>query len=184
MRKHKYRWGNGFAFGEEKDMKMLEKMAANGYALVDMNDFGIYRFERAQPEECSYSVDYFEAKTGSEEHGEYIEIFESGGWKHVCSACGFYHWFKASKGTTPIYTDNDDLSLKHVKMRRVVVKCILGGLLMAIVFFALAEIVPRPVAIVFSGIAGGATGLALTLAVGLILTHRRILRLKNLQNKL
>ena len=35
---------------------------------------------------------------------EYLSIFESSDWKYICSYEG-YHFFKASKGTKPIYTD-------------------------------------------------------------------------------
>ena len=112
-----YEMSNGLAFGEELDMKMCEEFAAKGYRLVGFTKKGYYKFERAEPEKCCFSVDYAGKKLNADELNEYITIFESGGWTY---ACGYYdiHWFRAPKGTTPIYTDNESLVLKYKVMRR------------------------------------------------------------------
>lgn len=186
----RYIWklGNGLAFSENKDMKMLEQMQAEGYSLCCVNRAGFYKFELSQPEEASYSVDYLHAKPGSEEYAGYIEIFESAGWEHVCSSGDYMHWFKAPKGTTPIYTDNDSLLTKYQKMRKISVWCVVGGGLASILFFALASLFfyPAPFTpfIVFMTAGGAAGGFALAMSAGALLNHARISRLKKSHNKL
>ena len=172
--------GYGLAFAERKDMEMCEDMAAMGYVLCSVSSLGFYKFERAQPEELSYSVDYVQIKKNSEEFNRYIEIFESGGWTYVCG-CDKMHWFRAPRGTTPIYTDNADLAQKYVKMRNLSVWCTVGGGLMAAAAFALTSLLgPFPSwADLLIRIAGGASGgVALAMSVGALLNHLRVLRLR------
>ncbi|MCL2566159.1 MAG: DUF2812 domain-containing protein [Defluviitaleaceae bacterium] len=176
-----YEIGNGLAFFENKDMKMCEEMAAIGYLLTNVTTLGFYKFERALPQECSYSVDISDIKYDAEEFSEYLKIFEGGGWEYICSS-GSIHWFRGSKGAVPIYTDNASLALKYEKMRKLSLWCVISGILVAIAFFALSRIFPYPVSLMFLFAMGTGIGLALAMSVGVILNHRLIMRLKKLQN--
>lgn len=180
--KHIYEVGSGLAFFEEKDMKMCEEMAVNGYLLDSVTAWGFYKFERALPGELSYSVDFSDIKKEAENFPDYLEIFESAGWSYVCSL-GTFHWFRAPKDTVPIYTDSKSLALKYEKMRRLSVWCVVSGTLVAIVFFSLSRVFPYPVVtLMFLGAMGLGLGLALAMSVGVVLNHRLINRLKRLQN--
>jgi len=178
---HIYEVGNGLAFFENKDMKMCEEMAASGYLLVTVTPFGFYKFERALPQELSYSVDISEIKPDAEEFSEYLEIFEGGGWEYICSS-GSIHWFRGPKGAAPIYTDSASLALKYEKMRKLSLWCVISGILVAAAFFALSRLFPYPVSLMFLFAMGLGIGLALAMSIGVILNHRLIMRLKKLQN--
>ena len=182
--RHIYKLGNGLAFSENKDMKLCEEMAAEGYVLTTVNNLGFYKFERAEPEDCVYSVDYTDLTPCAEGFGEYIELFETGGWKHVFS-CDGTHWFKAPRGTTPIYTDSASLSEKHAKMRRFSLHVVLGAAPVAAVCFIAAWFVP-PLwisnVLLVSGAAVAGLGAAMLWAV--VLNHRRVLRLEKRQDQI
>ena len=182
-----YIMGNGLAFFEGRDLQLCEKMAAGGYTLCHVNNLGFYKFERAQPEDCCYSVDFSDLKSCSEGFNEYLTIFEGGGWQYACSYKTF-HYFKAPKGTTPIYTDNAGLQLKHEKMRKISLWCTVIGGVVAVVCFALATTfftypASRVVFILLMLAAGAGFGLALAMGWGIILNHRRAVRMRKLQDR-
>jgi len=176
-----YKTSRGFAFtfGEEKDMKMCEKLAVEGYSLIEVTKMGDYKFERCKPEECVYSVDYTEKELGAEKLQEYIAIFESGGWKHVCG-WGIVHWFRAPKGTTPIYTDNTSLALKYKRMRRNTLLGIAIWGILAIIPAGLLILENSPVGRLFLIIILGTLIFTMLLSgVAAISNHRRVLRLRD-----
>ena len=181
MSRYKYKFGNGLAFDEDKDILMLEEMSAEGYTLVGINCSGYYKFEKAQPEDCIYSVDYTDLKPKGEEFNQYKEIFESSGWKYVCSYDTF-HYFKAPKGTTSIYTDNATLILKHETMRRFSIHTVLGCILAAVVFFAVAVISPYKIlSLLLLTLGVMAAGIAIVMTGGVSLNSWRISQLREPQ---
>ncbi|HCX65598.1 MAG TPA: DUF2812 domain-containing protein [Eubacteriaceae bacterium] len=100
-KKKKYVVMGGFAFAEESDMKKLKRYAREGWILdgVSMPILS-YRLLKGSPEDLEFSVDY-----QTEVDQDYFQLFESAGWKHVCSISGEIHIFSAPEGTKPIYTD-------------------------------------------------------------------------------
>ncbi|MCL2580448.1 MAG: DUF2812 domain-containing protein [Oscillospiraceae bacterium] len=178
--------GHGLGFSEAKDMEMCEAMAANGYALVKVNSLGYYKFERAHPAAMTYSADYSDLKRKSEGFSEYIDIFQSGGWEYVYSQ-DTIHWFRAPKGTTPIYTDSASIIQKHKKMRKIMV---LGTLICALWVVAFAGLIyflddlPFGLTTTLFAAAGGGAGAGLTMFAGIFLNHRRVIRLERQQREL
>jgi len=92
---------NGLAFFEELDMKKLSKKAAKGWHLKRFR-FAGYELEKGDAEDVIYNIDY--RTLPADEKDEYFELFAFGGWTHVCSSADM-HIFKATPGTTPIYSD-------------------------------------------------------------------------------
>lgn len=183
---HLYEAGVGLAFSENKDMEMCEQMSAEGYALVKVTNLGLYKFARTGPEALRYSVDFSDLKPKAEGFKEYIDIFESGGWQYVCSN-DIFHWFRAPKGTTPIYTDSANLAQKHQRMRRICVWWTLSGALAAAVFFTLNGVfpdLPNTARILFAALGGAGGGIGATMGFGILLNHSRILQLKRSQGSL
>jgi hypothetical protein len=176
-----YKISNGLAFSEGKDIKICEDMAEQGYVLVSIGRWGFYKLERAESQKLSYAIDYSDISPRCEGFGEYIELFESGGWEYVFSH-DVIHWFKSPKGTTPIYTDNTNLAHKYEKMRRISVWSVVWYSLAAAVFFLAAIFLVTPAFPVWFGllmILGGAGfGIALAMSFGIILNHRRVVRLR------
>jgi hypothetical protein len=183
MGKFRYRFGNGAAFFENRDIRMMEKMALEGYALQGANSLGFYRFEAAPPEAVTYSIDFSEVRAGTEEFKAYLEVFKGSGWEHVFSSANF-HWFKAPKGTTPLYTDKASESLKYMSMFRFSRKYAMICLLLALAFFVMSLILDKAISLpefVFAnlwGVAGAFIGVAIVMTVGALLNLRRATKLQ------
>jgi len=103
---------------DDTDLKLLQKMDAKGYKLVEYDYFKGWKFEPAQGESYIYTYDFNSAKPkdglvyykNEEEFDEYIEIFKSGGWEYVCTPETNIHIFRAQKGTLPIYTESEGMA--------------------------------------------------------------------------
>ena len=174
MKKHKYKIGNGLAFDEAKDVKLLEEMAAQGYALQKISNWGFYKFAAAEAEECAYSIDVSSLKVKDAGFKQYVELFEAGGWTYVTST-DTIHYFKAPIGTTPIYTDSGSMAEKYERMRKI---CVWLGIIAgaaAAVFLALDAAFPS---VWLSGLMGGGIGLSYTMFYGAVLNKRRAARLR------
>jgi len=176
-----YEKGYGLAFFEEKDMQMCKELAAHGYRLLSVS-FGLYKFERALPEECDFFVDFTDIKVNSEGFEEYLEGFENGGWYYVCSTSAL-HFFRAPKGQPLIFTNSASLNRKHKKMRSLSIYCVIAGLFTALFSLWFAHIFPYPIAVIFRLLLGVGIGLSLAMSVSALLNHRMLVRLRKLQSR-
>ena len=172
-----YRFGNGLAFSEGKDLKMMEDMAQKGFTPIGANVFGFYKFAPSEVEDVDYSMDIFQIKNDLDGFEEYKEIFKSGGWQHVFSIDNL-HFFKAKKGTTPIYTDKSNESIKHHNMKTISSKGAVGTLAISVFLFLLVWLMPMP-RIIWSIIAilsAGFFGVGLAMSIGTILNWVRAIK--------
>jgi hypothetical protein len=101
MMKKSYKFSNGLAFAEAKDLRMLHEKALKGWRVTSFKG-GMYSFEKSEPENVIFTFDYHELAPEDEE--EYFGLFTSAGWTHVTTHAGF-HLFKAAPGTKPIYSE-------------------------------------------------------------------------------
>lgn len=111
-KKYKYLINGGYAFDEEKITKKLSDLSKEGWILESVGLFR-YKLVKGECNDYIYSMDYNESK---EDLDEYFDIFKSGGWDHVYSTEGF-HFFRANRGTTPIYTDKESYKNKYEVIR-------------------------------------------------------------------
>ena len=176
-----YEIGQGLAFFEEKDIQMCEEFAASGYRLSSVF-FGLYKFERALPEECDFSVDFTDIKASDADFGEYLASFAKAGWQYTCS-CSSLHFFRAPKGNAPMFSNNADLSRKYVKMRNLSTWCVIAGIFTALGSFLFSRIFPYPIYHMFHLLMGLGIGLSLAMSVGVILNQRLIVRHRRLQDR-
>ncbi|MCL2322060.1 MAG: DUF2812 domain-containing protein [Oscillospiraceae bacterium] len=175
---NKYKFGYGYAFLEKKDIELFEKMALKGYMLVGANVFGFYKFIPSKPEEVSFSVDFTNINRKDDEFEYYIEIFKSSGWNYIFSA-NKIHFFKAPKGTTPIYTDKSSESVKYMNMVRTLILYTVISLIVFITFRIFTKITTiRVFKIVFSAITGIGLGLAIAMVICIIINFVHALKLK------
>ncbi|MGZ9586615.1 DUF2812 domain-containing protein [Paenibacillus marinisediminis] len=114
MSETKYVVSNGIAFSEKKDLIMLRKEAANGWIVKRYKRMG-YELVKGNPEDVTFSIDIRDLK--EEELDEYIELFETAGWAHVCSQYDTY-LFKALPGVKPIYTDKETKVEKFERLQK------------------------------------------------------------------
>jgi hypothetical protein len=114
---YKYIINMGLAFDEDRLMKKLSKLAKEGWLLKEMT-VSRYKLEKGEPQELIYSMDY---KILDSSKDEYFELFEFSGWKHVCTY-GPFHFFAASPGTIPIYTDRESYLTKYKHTKNISVR--------------------------------------------------------------
>jgi len=178
---HIYEIGRGLAFFEKQDLQMCENLAAHGYMLTNVF-FGLYRFERAIPVECDFFIDLAEVRAVDEGFPEYISRFEQAGWHYLCSNSTL-HFFRAPKGSVPIFTDSPSLSRRYVKVRSLSIWCIIAGLFTTFGALFMLQIFPPTLGMLFYLLIGIGVGITLTMSVGAIFNHRLIIRLQNLREK-
>ncbi len=114
---NKYLWNMGLAFDEDGVLKKMSKLAKQGWFLSKMSLLR-YKFEKGEPKDLIYSMDYKELKKDKE---EYFELFGLSGWKHMRSY-GPYHFFSAPIGTVPIYTDQKSYLDKYKAPKSIYLK--------------------------------------------------------------
>lgn len=175
----KYVVCGGLAFTEQKDMEKLSKLASEGWIFTKFANLGYY-LEKGEPEDIIYSTDVNENKEGL---AEYFEMFEKSGWKYVCSYDSI-HFFKAMRGTKPIYTDRNTEVDKYIKIRSSCIKTIPIFIIGVPLFTSLLnKITPelfdnKSIAIIISMINGGCIGFSLALIACIIsinITIKKIL---------
>ena len=101
MAKTTYRMCGGLAIMPGHDMAMLKRMSAKGWHVRGINRALLYRFERGEPHDYDYAVDF--QRDFSEEARE---LYGLGGWEPVVLGSG-WQIVRAEAGTTPLYTDDD-----------------------------------------------------------------------------
>lgn len=77
----------------EKEERWLEEQHREGWRLTDAK-VCVYRFERCEPEEVVYQLDYSE--DGRARREEYFQMFRDCGWEHVLDNVG-YSYFRKPK---------------------------------------------------------------------------------------
>lgn len=101
--KTKYVMNGGLAFSEKRDIKRLEKLAAEGWLLQEFAFAGFYyKLVKGTGQQLTYTMD-FQANPDA----DYFDIFRNAGWQHVTSWGRQVHVFSAPKGTAPIYSGNE-----------------------------------------------------------------------------
>ncbi len=92
-------------FKEEE--KWLQKMHRGGLKLVNMRSPCFFYFERCEPEDVVYQLDFRNRRDG--DGVEYRQMFRDCGWEYV-SSCMSFHYFRKSvskmEGEEEIFSDN------------------------------------------------------------------------------
>ena len=173
---YKYIWNMGLAFDEDRVLKKMSVLAEKGWILKEMTALR-YKLEKSEPKELVYSMDQ---KNLKEDKEEYFELFNSSGWKHMCSY-GPFHFFSASKGTVPIYTDKESYLEKYkgnkMLVRKMLIISILSLLIVTMLDFFVAARLNNEVFDIVLFLVGAIS--AAILAPTLMLTVAYIIRLKN-----
>jgi hypothetical protein len=96
----KYKISGGLAMMPERDMKLLKAMSKKGWHLAEMKGI-FYRFEEG--EACDYD---YALNTEMEIDKDMLSFYEASGWSPVVLGPG-YQIFRATAGTTPIFSDKE-----------------------------------------------------------------------------
>lgn len=174
MTKTKYIFSEGIAFSEKNDLKVLRKLAAEGWIVKRYKQMG-YELELGSPEDVIFSIDIRKLEHGEEE--DYFELFEFAGWEHVCSNYNT-HLFKAAPGTKKIYTDVESKTDKLVRMRQSVIPAVLISALFVLISYVFRSLTSGVLQSVFEFIFIVSLMLAFPMFMMLVATTYRISRVK------
>ena len=173
MKKYTYRAGTGLAFSKTKDIEMFAQMAEEGYFPIKLNLLGIYKFEKHEPEEVVYAVDYSKLTPKSSDFNEYLEVFKGGGWEYVFGKDGV-NFFKAPKGTTPLYTDKNDEAHMYIRMAKTMFPSMFIMLAIFALFVVIINVIGRsPAAICLWSLAGACAGVLAVMLFGYFRCRRQ-----------
>ena len=89
-------------FEYEEEQAFLEKQHKNGWKVVSYKLPGFYKFEKCEPEDMTYRID-FTNENGSK-NPEYRQMFADNGWEFLWSVNGFSIFRK------PLAANNTDNS--------------------------------------------------------------------------
>lgn len=76
----------------EEEQEYLRKMNQKGWKLSAVSLPGIYRFEKCEPEDVVYQLDY--NQEGIAHKAEYTQMFADCGWEHLLDYAGYSYFRK------------------------------------------------------------------------------------------
>lgn len=104
-------------FNHEDEQEYLRQNHMAGWKFVKVTGLGMYHFEKCEPEDVVYQLDY--NKEGLSQKNEYVQMFSDCGWEYIQDFFGYSYFRKSAKmmdGEEEIF--NDDSS-KMAMMERV-----------------------------------------------------------------
>ena len=108
-------------FNHHAEEEYLRDMHGKGWRFTGVTGFGTYHFERCEPEDVVYQLDYSGRKRS--EKNEYLKLFSDCGWEYINDFVGYSYFRKSAsemKENEGIFSDGDSEKemLKRVYTRR------------------------------------------------------------------
>ena len=91
----------------KQEEQYLRRMHNEGWKFVKVTGLGMYHFEKCQPEDVVYQLDY--NTEGSANKAEYIRMFADCGWDYLQEYFGYSYFRKAAAdmdGEEEIFSDD------------------------------------------------------------------------------
>lgn len=91
----------------DKEQLYLQDMHRQGWKLVKVTGFCIYHFEKCEPEDVVYQLDY--NQEGIEHKTEYVQMFQDCGWEYLMDYVGYSYFRKPTSemnGDEEIFCDD------------------------------------------------------------------------------
>lgn len=85
-----FKWFTIFEYEKEQDY--LRQMHKDGWKFVQVKGFGVYHFEKCEPKDVVYQLDY--NKEGLEHKDEYVQMFADCGWEYILDYVGYSYFRK------------------------------------------------------------------------------------------
>lgn len=76
----------------EKEQLYLQKKHKEGWKLIDITGIGMYHFEKCEPEDIVYQLDY--NQEGISHKDEYVQMFNDCGWEYIMDFVGYSYFRK------------------------------------------------------------------------------------------
>ena len=83
-------------FNHKDEEQYLRKQHNAGWKFIKVTGFGVYHFERCQPEDVVYQLDY--NQESADNKGEYIQMFADCGWDYIQEYAGYSYFRKSVSG--------------------------------------------------------------------------------------
>ncbi len=90
QRSKEFKWFTIFDY--EKEQEYLRSKNKEGWKLMKVKCPGIYYFQKCEPEDVVYQLDYY--KDADKSKGEYIQMFTDCGWEYIDEMVGFSYFRK------------------------------------------------------------------------------------------
>lgn len=104
--KKEFRWFSIVQHIQEQDY--LREQHKNGWKFVKVTGLGVYHFEKCEPEDVVYQLDY--NQEGSAHKDEYLQMFADCGWEYIQEYVGYSYFRKsanAMNGDEEIFCDDE-----------------------------------------------------------------------------
>ncbi|MDE7433467.1 MAG: DUF2812 domain-containing protein [Lachnospiraceae bacterium] len=120
----------------KQEQEFLRQQHKNGWKFTKLNFFGFYHFERCEPEDVVYQLDF--NPEGIAHKAEYIQMFRDCGWEYLQDYAGYSYFRKAASemdGDEEIFCD-DSSRLDFMKR-------VFNGRVMPLITIFLCIIIPQ-----------------------------------------
>lgn len=78
----------------KKEEEYLRKQHKNGWEFIGVNGFCMYHFQKSEPKDMVYQLDYNPDSVSQKE--EYIQMFNDCGWEYLQNYVGYSYFRKAA----------------------------------------------------------------------------------------
>lgn len=112
----------------EKEQDYLREQHRQGWRFARLNALGLYHFERCEPEDVVYQLDY--NPEGLEHKTEYVRMFNDCGWEYLQDYAGYSYFRKPAaemNGDEEIFCDEqsrDDMIMRVFRGRIIPLICL------------------------------------------------------------
>lgn len=120
----------------QKEQDYLQKQHREGWRFTGVTFLGIYHFEKCQPEDVVYQLDY--NPEGVANKAEYVQMFQDCGWEYLQDFVGYSYFRKPvsmMNGQEEIFCDDDS--------RMDMMKRVLKGRVLPLVIIFCCIILPQ-----------------------------------------
>ncbi|MGN0350830.1 MAG: DUF2812 domain-containing protein [Roseburia sp.] len=120
----------------EKEQEYLREQHRNGWKFVKVTGLGVYHFEKCEPEDVVYQLDY--NQEGIEHKKEYVQMFEDCGWEYLMDFFGYSYFRK------PVAKMREDETIFCDEDSRIdMIKRVFAGRVVPLVVIFLCCIIPQ-----------------------------------------
>ena len=104
----KKEWKYFSIFNHEKEEEYLRDQHKAGWKFVKVAGLGVYHFEKCQPEDVIYQLDY--NQEGLKNKAEYVQMFSDCGWEYIQDYADYSYFRKSAAdmhGDEEIFCDEN-----------------------------------------------------------------------------
>lgn len=121
----------------KQEERFLRNMHNEGWKFVKINGLGVYHFEKCEPEDVVYQLDY--NPEGIAHKAEYVQMFQDCGWEYMQDYFG-YNYFR--KPVAEMHNQDEEIFCDDVSRLDMMNRVFKGRMIPLIIIF-IAVIIPQ-----------------------------------------